>query len=133
MNKKIFTCIDLFSGVGGLTEGFKEIGFKIILSVEFDSYMVQGYKYNHPETQVIHKDIRLINIKDVLNGTDFMLDDIDVVMGGPPCQGFSTVGYRKEDDPRNNLFYNPNRIILIKNFSSGNLIFFRELKKNRLK
>jgi len=94
--------IDLFAGVGGLSLGFKMVGFDIVLANEFDESIAKSYKYNHPETEVIVEDITKISHKDVF--TKFK-EKIEVVIGGPPCQGFSQKGQRKSiNDDRNYLF-----------------------------
>ena len=94
--------IDLFAGVGGLSLGFKMVGFDIVLANEFDESIAKSYKYNHPETEVIVEDITKISHKDVF--TKFK-ENIEVVIGGPPCQGFSQKGQRKSiNDDRNYLF-----------------------------
>jgi len=94
--------IDLFAGVGGLSLGFKMAGFDIVLANEFDESIAKSYKYNHPKTEVIVEDITKISHKDVF--TKFK-EKIEVVIGGPPCQGFSQKGQRKSiNDDRNYLF-----------------------------
>ncbi len=94
--------IDLFAGVGGLSLGFKMAGFEIVLANEFEESIAKSYIYNHPDTEVIVEDITKLSIKDVFS--DYK-DRIDVVIGGPPCQGFSQKGQRKSiNDDRNYLF-----------------------------
>ena len=92
---------DLFSGVGGMSEGFRMAGFDIKFAVEFDKDIAAAYGYNHPETEVIAEDICKVDVKALHK----KYPSIDVVMGGPPCQGFSQKGKRLSlDDPRNYLF-----------------------------
>lgn len=92
---------DLFSGVGGLSQGFIQAGFNISLAIEFDSSIANAYKLNHPHTEVYNEDI---------SSMDFVAlhkkhSDIDIVVGGPPCQGYSQKGKRLQlNDPRNFLF-----------------------------
>lgn len=94
--------IDLFAGVGGMSLGFKLAGFDIVLANEIDESIANSYKYNHPETEVIVKDIAKISNKDIFLKYK---TNIDVVIGGPPCQGFSQKGQRKSiNDNRNYLF-----------------------------
>ncbi|WP_436950440.1 DNA cytosine methyltransferase [Staphylococcus xylosus] len=94
--------IDLFAGVGGMSLGFKLAGFDIVLANEIDESIANSYKYNHPETEVIVKDITKISNKDIFLKYK---TKIDVVIGGPPCQGFSQKGQRKSiNDDRNYLF-----------------------------
>lgn len=95
--------IDLFAGCGGLSLGFIKSGYTVDKAVEFDSSIANTYKLNHPEVDVIVDDIRNIDHSGV-----FKRGDADVIIGGPPCQGFSMAGARIRhgfmDDPRNYLF-----------------------------
>lgn len=94
--------IDLFSGVGGLSLGFKQEGFDIILANEIDSEIAESYRLNHPETKMINEDITKLDISSVFGE---YRGKVDVVLGGPPCQGFSQKGNRRTiDDERNYLF-----------------------------
>jgi|TARA_B100001964_G_scaffold178786_1_gene197206 DNA-cytosine methyltransferase len=105
--------IDLFCGAGGLSKGFYDAGYKIISAVEIDKNLSQTYKKNFPSTKIFEKDINDIKSKDLLNKNT----DIDVIIGGPPCQGFSMSGRRIRgngiflNDPRNKLFKEFFRII----------------------
>lgn len=92
---------DLFSGVGGLSQGFISAGFEIAFAVEFDKEISKAYAYNHPETEMINEDICSIDVEEVKKRHPH----IDLIMGGPPCQGFSQKGKRLNiNDPRNFLF-----------------------------
>ena len=95
--------IDLFSGCGGLSLGFIQDGYQVRRAVEFDPGIAETYKKNHPEVDVIVDDIRNIDQSGV-----FHQGDAAVIIGGPPCQGFSMAGARIRggfiDDPRNYLF-----------------------------
>ena len=95
--------IDLFAGCGGLSIGFTKAGFEIVKAVEFDKMIAQTYINNHPNVSVIIDDIKNIDVSKV-----FSEGDADVIIGGPPCQGFSMAGSRIRngfiDDPRNYLF-----------------------------
>ncbi len=95
--------IDLFAGCGGLSLGFIKCGYKVEKAVEFDVSIADTYKINHPKVDVIVDDIRNID-----NSGVFRNGDADVIIGGPPCQGFSMAGARIRhgfiDDPRNYLF-----------------------------
>lgn len=94
--------IDLFSGVGGLSLGFRMAGFEISLANEIDKEIAESYSRNHPETKMINEDITKLNIEDVFKEYK---NKVDVVIGGPPCQGFSQKGQRKSiNDERNFLF-----------------------------
>src|SRR5699024_4349696 len=101
----MFNFIDLFSGAGGMTKGFENIGFEQILSIEYDSKIAETYKYNFPTHKLVVDDIANITNNDILNLVDNK--KIDVIVGGPPCQGFSLAGKFGRtfiDDPRNQLF-----------------------------
>ena len=99
------TMVDLFCGAGGLSLGFKQAGFKTIFANDFDPLCIETYKYNHPEIPA--KDIVCRDIRE-LSGyiRDYITEDVDVVIGGPPCQGFSSANkhHRVIDDPRNELY-----------------------------
>lgn len=92
---------DLFSGVGGLSQGFIKAGFEICLAVEFDLEIAHSFKKNHPNTEVYNEDICNLNFRELHKKHP----NIDIVMGGPPCQGFSQKGKRLSlYDERNFLF-----------------------------
>lgn len=96
--------VDFFCGAGGLSLGFIQEGFTVALANDIEDVCVQTYKYNHPELPsqyVVQGDIRQI----VDNVEEYIQGDIDVVIGGPPCQGFSEANRQRViDDPRNKLY-----------------------------
>ncbi|MFN8488379.1 MAG: DNA cytosine methyltransferase [Caldilineaceae bacterium] len=98
--------IDLFAGAGGFGLGFELADFIIPLSLEVDEWACDTLRYNHPEMTVLQGDIRdftsLVSVRTVCPVKP------DVIIGGPPCQGFSIAGPAKKDpkDPRNSLFIN---------------------------
>jgi DNA (cytosine-5)-methyltransferase 1 len=93
--------IDLFAGVGGLSQGFIQAGFDIPLAIEYKEDIAASFQKNHLGTEVIAKDIRDIDLLDIAS----RFKGIDVVMGGPPCQGFSQKGKRLNlSDERNFMF-----------------------------
>jgi DNA (cytosine-5)-methyltransferase 1 len=101
----MYNSIDIFSGMGGLTEGMKQAGFKVIAAVEIDKDSIDTYRLNHPEVKIFNQDIRTVDtseIKKLLKGKPLQL-----LAGCPPCQGFSSVRRlnRKEpiQDERNDL------------------------------
>jgi len=96
--------IDLFAGGGGLSYGFEEAGFKVAFACDIDKDAAKIYAANLRETVYIVRDIRRIDPQEVLETTGLRKSDISVLMGGPPCQGFSLMGLRNPNDPRNNLF-----------------------------
>ena len=95
--------IDLFSGCGGLSLGFIKAGYTITKAVEFDPMIANTYIMNHPKIEMIVDDIKNIDKSGI-----FKKGDADIIIGGPPCQGFSMAGSRIRedfiDDPRNYLF-----------------------------
>ena len=93
---------DLFAGVGGMSQGFKMAGnFDIAFAIEYDKDIAASYQRNHNQTDVYAKDISDIDVE-LLHKKH---PNIDVIIGGPPCQGFSQKGKRLSlDDPRNYLF-----------------------------
>lgn len=95
--------IDLFAGCGGFSCGFEKAGYEIVSAVEFDEKTSQSYTYNHKKTKMIVEDIKNID-----NEKLFKKNEADIIIGGPPCQGFSMAGARIRtnfiDDPRNYLF-----------------------------
>ena len=96
------TVIDLFAGVGGLSLGFEMEGFNVVVANEYDASIASAYTKNHPNTKMIVGDITEININETFKPYKHK---IDVIIGGPPCQGFSQKGQRKTiNDKRNFLF-----------------------------
>ena len=92
-----------FSGIGGIELGFKQAGFEIIYSNEIDNKAIETFKLNH-SNKIVIDDIKNINEKDV--------PDVDVIVGGFPCQAFSIAGYRKGfEDERGEVFFQLVRII----------------------
>ncbi|BCL34547.1 DNA cytosine methyltransferase [Nostoc sp. MS1] len=98
--------IDLFAGAGGFSLGFEMAGFNVPLSVEIDVWACDTLRYNHPKMTVIQQDICEFNCASSIE--DICSFQPDVIIGGPPCQGFSIAGPAKKDpkDPRNSLFLN---------------------------
>ena len=95
------TVIDLFAGVGGLSLGFEQAGFQVVLANEYDAEIAAAYKKNHHETKMVVGDITALNLEDTFGS---FAGKIDVIIGGPPCQGFSYAGWRDPNDQRNQLF-----------------------------
>ncbi len=94
--------IDLFAGVGGMSLGFEMVGFSVVLANEYDKEIAEAYIKNHPNTKMIAKDITSLSLEEVFSE---YRGKIDVIIGGPPCQGFSQKGQRKTiHDERNFLF-----------------------------
>lgn len=95
--------LDLFCGAGGMTCGFKMGGINSVIATDIEQSACITIKSNNPETEVICGDITDSDVKQ--NIIDLAkVKNIDIVCGGPPCQGFSMAGFRDVNDPRNNLF-----------------------------
>ncbi len=94
---KRFRAIDLFCGAGGLHMGFEEAGYDIRLCVDNDNLVERTHKRNFPNIPFIKEDIRELTVEDIKKYLDG--GEVDVVIGGPPCQGFSTIGKRVSSNP----------------------------------
>ncbi len=97
------TAVSLFCGAGGCSLGFKQAGYSILYANDNDGVAVETYRNNFPETKCFHGDIEQIDFDQVLTEIGLVSGDLDILIGGPPCQGFSTAGTRFWDDPRNHL------------------------------
>ena len=122
MSKKKYTFIDLFAGCGGLSEGFYRMGFKALAHVEIDHWACESlrarmhhYGYKNVDEEVIEHDITADDIIERINGA-VKGREIDIIIGGPPCQAYSTAGRVRDgkkmaSDPRNYLFESYVRIL----------------------
>ena len=97
--------MDLFCGAGGLSRGFLDAGFDVVLGVDFDEAALKTFENNHGNAKAMKLDLfdhsNIMVIKNYLEKNNIK---IDVLVGGPPCQGFSLAGKREEDDKRNILY-----------------------------
>ena len=104
--KKAKTAIDLFAGAGGFSLGFRNAGFKILVAVEFDKWAAETYRCNHKETIMLEEDIVKITPERLLKIAGIKKGKVDALIGGPPCQGFTTVNSRRSvNDPRSRLMF----------------------------
>lgn len=103
--------IDLFCGVGGLSLGFKQAGFNVVASVDHDPTNVEMYSKNFADGKCIQADISKITGKQIRSAAKIGNKRVHVLFGGPPCQGFSMIGKRQQDDSRNSLIYEYARLV----------------------
>ncbi len=102
-NKK-YKYIDLFCGCGGFSKGFTDAGFQGVLAIDLWEDAINTYKYNFQDHATIIADLSTLDIEKTISEYEIQADEVDVVIGGPPCQGFSLSGKREIDDPRNKLY-----------------------------
>lgn len=98
------TVIDLFCGIGGMSQGFAQAGYDVLFANDVEKEQIDTFCLNHPDTLASTQDINDLAVEDVLQQARIRRGQLDVLVGGPPCQGFSTYGQRRESDPRNQLF-----------------------------
>ncbi|RDC57573.1 DNA (cytosine-5-)-methyltransferase [Pedobacter chinensis] len=106
--------VDLFSGAGGFSLGFDKMGFQNLFSVDIEKSFCETYQYNFSGHQLIQKDICALSDAEIKYYQEN--NEVDVVIGGPPCQGFSiagNIGRKFADDPRNRLFKEFVRVVKI--------------------
>lgn len=103
MNKE-YTVIDLFSGAGGLSQGFVQAGYKVLAGIDFDDAALQTYAYNIKGAKALKED--LFNEEEAIKNIEKAIgyQEVDVIIAGPPCQGFSLTGARDINDSRNKLY-----------------------------
>lgn len=104
-----FKFVDLFSGCGGFSYGLEMAGHQCLLGVDFEKDAIQSFKANHPQSETFFGDIQKLTkekLTKLIKG-----ERVDMVVGGPPCQGFSTIGKGEACDNRNNLFREFVRIV----------------------
>jgi len=96
--------VDLFSGCGGLSYGFEQAGFDCIVGVDIDPPALKTFSHNHPHAKAMQLDLSLPeSINNII--TEVSNRKVELIVAGPPCQGFSLTGTRNELDKRNKLFY----------------------------
>lgn len=121
------TFVDLFCGAGGLSLGLINAGWKPLLALDHWSDAVATYSGNFGDHPCLNRDITTVAEAELLT----LAPNCDWVVGGPPCQGFSTVGRRRRDDPRNQLVFQFARVVDIlqpENFLIENVIGLRDMR-----
>jgi len=105
---KVGRCVDLFCGAGGLSTGLAHAGHRIIVASDFNEHMCETYRYNHEKTRVIQANMfvqdELIHLLDAIE-SNLKGRTLNLLAGGPPCQGFSTAGKWSSTDTRNSLIF----------------------------
>lgn len=103
--------IDLFAGAGGLSLGFEQAGFDVVAAIEIDPVHASVHEYNFPNCAVIPRSVTEVTGAKIRHAAGIGSKKVDVVFGGAPCQGFSLIGQRAIDDPRNSLVKDFVRIV----------------------
>lgn len=104
-NRKDFTTIDLFCGAGGITEGFRRAGFRCLYGNDIDAWAIKTFQENHPKAIADCRPVEKVNPKEIRRKLGLKKGGLTILVGGPPCQGFSiNAPERFLDDPRNALF-----------------------------
>ena len=112
MNNRRPVAIDLFAGVGGMSLGFEQAGFDVVAAVEYDPVHACAHHFNFPQTSVLPRSVSDVGADEIRALSTVGERKIDVVFGGAPCQGFSLIGQRALDDPRNSLVRDFLRIVV---------------------
>lgn len=111
MSDRKLNAIDLFSGAGGLHMGFEKAGYSIKLCIDNDALVERTHRRNFPDIPMINRDIQEVSAEEIESYLDGEI--LDVVIGGPPCQGFSTIGKRSSSDPEKRAKHDPrNELVL---------------------
>lgn len=140
MKKKQYTVLDLFCGCGGLSKGFEMAGYKILLGVDFNEPALLTYAHNHKGSKTLCGDLSASETFEKINSL-VGNETIDVIIGGPPCQGFSLTGPRNFDDERNKLYlamietvkrYSP-QAFMIENVPGMGTLYKGEVKNEIIK
>ena len=102
MNSKTYNVIDLFCGCGGLSLGFEQAGYNVLLGIDIWEDALETFSHNHKNGVTLCADLSKVTGEDV--DREIKYQQVDVIIGGPPCQGFSIAGKRIVDDERNSLY-----------------------------
>ena len=104
--------VDLFAGAGGMSLGFEQAGFDVAAAVEYDPVHCATHEFNFPECAAICRSVADIDAKYIRAHSRIGNRPVDVLFGGAPCQGFSLIGKRALDDPRNSLVHHFVRLVV---------------------
>ncbi|MEL6461923.1 MAG: DNA cytosine methyltransferase, partial [Cyanobacteria bacterium J06621_15] len=104
--------VDLFAGAGGMSLGFEQAGFDVLAAVELDPIHCAIHEFNFPFWSTLCANVEKTSGEEIRESSQIKNQEIDVVFGGSPCQGFSMMGKRALDDPRNSLVFHFLRLIL---------------------
>jgi len=100
-----FTTIDLFCGAGGITQGFHRAGFRCLYANDINRWAIETFRANHPDSRADNRPIEQVNAAALRRELNLEPGQLDVIVGGPPCQGFSiNAPERFLEDSRNSLF-----------------------------
>ena len=99
------SAVDLFSGAGGISLGLINAGFDVVYCSDRDEACARTHRRNFPGIPFVQEDIEHLKGADILRTTGLKQGELDLLIGGPPCQGFSIIGQREIWDPRNGLFH----------------------------
>lgn len=111
VNSNKYKIVDLFCGCGGFSKGFFDSGFEVLLGIDNWTDATYTYTKNFTGSSVLNQDITSVTGEQIIELSGGKKSDIDVIIGGPPCQGFSLSGWRLMDDPRNSLYKSFVRIV----------------------
>lgn len=104
--------VDLFAGAGGLSLGFEQAGYDLAAAVELDPIHAAVHEFNFPYATTFCRDVSTLSGSEIRRRSDLGDREVHAVVGGAPCQGFSMIGKRQLDDPRNRLIAEFARIVL---------------------
>ena len=110
-NPKSLQVLDLFCGAGGLSLGFEQAGFEVVGGVDSDSRSMETFAMNFPSSRAVTADLSQLSLRKLTDELGSL--EVDVIVGGPPCQGFSVAGKRSESDSRNRLYQHYLKIVQI--------------------
>ena len=101
-----YTAISLFAGAGGCSLGFSKYGVNILGAYDIWDEAISTYNHNFEGNKAHQTDLANCDFEEIRNELGLSKGELDIIIGGPPCQGFTTLGKRGEDDPRNKLLIN---------------------------